>query len=53
MRWTLDTILDLDADTYEELKAWVNESAEAGRGEDSIDMDAVISAKRAGGPGRI
>jgi len=49
MHWTYDAVLGLDAEVYDELLAWVNETESAQAG--SVDMDAVMDAKRAKGSG--
>ncbi len=43
MGWTLDQVRDMDADDFDELVAWTRRPRE---GDDSMDMDAVIEAKK-------
>ena len=45
MHWTLDQVRDLDADEYEELIEWAQKRSDD-TDKDSMDMDAVIEAKR-------
>lgn len=46
MGWTLADIAALDAADYTVLIEWINTSTSSGG--DSIDMDAVLRAKKAG-----
>jgi hypothetical protein len=45
MHWTLDQVRDLDAEEYDELIEWAQKRNED-TDKDSMDMDAVIEAKR-------
>jgi hypothetical protein len=44
MHWSLGQLRDLDLDEYSELIAWAQDK---GKDPDSMDMDAVIDAKKA------
>jgi len=43
MGWTLEYVRDMEEDDYDELVAWSNRPKE---GDDSMDMDQVIEAKK-------
>ena len=45
MHWTLDQVRDLDSDEYEQLIEWAQKRNDV-TDKDSMDMDAVIEAKR-------
>lgn len=46
--WRLSDVEDLDGDTYRALIEWITDATADPSGESSIDMDAFVSAKRAG-----
>ena len=46
--WTLETVRGLSADDYHEICEWLNEKADRARGDQSVDMDALIRAARGG-----
>ena len=46
MHWSLDYVRDLGEDEYDELIAWAQERSKP-KDDDSMDIDAVIDAKKA------
>jgi hypothetical protein len=48
--WTLPDLWDLDDDVQQALAEWIQRDAKGGEDEDSIDMDALISARQEAEP---
>lgn len=51
MHWSLDQVRELEEGEFTELCAWLRDRADKSANPDSMDMDAIVDAKKAKGAG--
>ena len=44
--WTLETVRDLTVTDYEEIVRWLQDEQDRSHTEGSVDMDALLAARR-------